>query len=403
MEFDDEKQKNEHDLDENLATNFIAYDDQLSKTATSMDRLSNLPDCILHHILSYMNATYCVRTSVLSKRWNRVWASLPVIKFEGLYFNPRPTRRREYFRDLVLGFLNGRDHHAPINYLGLDLSGAYDLDSHEYDLDENFATNFLAYVDSHDIQHLAMVFSPSHKKMPAEAFPKTLFPCQLQSVKTLDLKYYDHHCPSNLELSPSPAAQTLTTLRLHHCGFWGGNSLDPFASFVNLKELYLHSCRFDHLGITFKITAPQLVRLDINLFKHVCMRWGFDDSLKLEIWAPKLQSFRCYLNCPIHLSSLHLPVLENLEIKFMHASSMSHYTYFKSLEFLMNMFEGFHHAQSVKICANTIVLLRLAKPAALERRPFPFTRLKTLTIMDRDDNIPANVMAYFLRTALWHQ
>ncbi|OMO83605.1 Leucine-rich repeat 2 [Corchorus capsularis] len=96
-----------------------------------------------------------------------------------------------------------------------------------------------------------------------EIFNKYLFPCLPQSVKTLDLEYYDH--PSNLELSPS-LAQTLTTLRLHRCGFWGRNSLDPFPSFINLKELYLDSCGFDHCGITFKITAPQLVRLDINFF-----------------------------------------------------------------------------------------------------------------------------------------
>ncbi|CAN0891399.1 F-box/LRR-repeat protein 25 [Linum grandiflorum] len=48
-----------------------------------MDRLSDLPDSILHHILSLVNddTRYSVRTSVLSKRWTSVWKYIPALTF----------------------------------------------------------------------------------------------------------------------------------------------------------------------------------------------------------------------------------------------------------------------------------------------------------------------------------
>ncbi|XP_078148608.1 F-box/FBD/LRR-repeat protein At1g16930-like [Carex rostrata] len=42
-----------------------------------IDRLNNLPDPILHHILSFLSTREAVRTCVLAKRWVNLWASLP--------------------------------------------------------------------------------------------------------------------------------------------------------------------------------------------------------------------------------------------------------------------------------------------------------------------------------------
>ncbi|KAF3332990.1 F-box/LRR-repeat protein [Carex littledalei] len=42
-----------------------------------IDRLSNLPDTILHHILSLLSTREAGRTCVLAKRWVNLWASLP--------------------------------------------------------------------------------------------------------------------------------------------------------------------------------------------------------------------------------------------------------------------------------------------------------------------------------------
>ncbi|XP_074284201.1 F-box/FBD/LRR-repeat protein At5g22700-like [Silene latifolia] len=46
-----------------------------------MDRLSDLPDFIIHHIISYLYTEEAYRTSVLSKRWNQIFATNPILDF----------------------------------------------------------------------------------------------------------------------------------------------------------------------------------------------------------------------------------------------------------------------------------------------------------------------------------
>lgn len=44
-----------------------------------VDRISNLPDSIIHHIFSFLSASEVVRTCVLAKRWKYLWTSTPKI------------------------------------------------------------------------------------------------------------------------------------------------------------------------------------------------------------------------------------------------------------------------------------------------------------------------------------
>ncbi|KAI7993099.1 putative F-box/FBD/LRR-repeat protein [Camellia lanceoleosa] len=47
------------------------------------DRISRLPDSVLVHILSFLPTKYAVRTSILSSRWKHIWASVPILEFNG--------------------------------------------------------------------------------------------------------------------------------------------------------------------------------------------------------------------------------------------------------------------------------------------------------------------------------
>ncbi|XP_065858730.1 F-box/LRR-repeat protein 25-like [Euphorbia lathyris] len=51
------------------------------KSGEEEDRISALPDFLIHHILSFLPATDLVQTLILSKRWKYQWTHVPVLKF----------------------------------------------------------------------------------------------------------------------------------------------------------------------------------------------------------------------------------------------------------------------------------------------------------------------------------
>ncbi|KAM7265917.1 hypothetical protein ACFE04_003600 [Oxalis oulophora] len=52
-----------------------------------LDRLSELPECILHHILSFLTLMQVKQVCVLSKTWIQVSTTHPILKFNGNFFD----------------------------------------------------------------------------------------------------------------------------------------------------------------------------------------------------------------------------------------------------------------------------------------------------------------------------
>ncbi|KAI3713660.1 hypothetical protein L1987_72243 [Smallanthus sonchifolius] len=51
------------------------------RTNIEVDKLSNLPDDLIHKILAFISIKHAIRTSVLSSRWKYIWTSLPCLNF----------------------------------------------------------------------------------------------------------------------------------------------------------------------------------------------------------------------------------------------------------------------------------------------------------------------------------
>ncbi|KAH0687866.1 hypothetical protein KY285_018463 [Solanum tuberosum] len=62
---------------------------KISSTSTGIDRISSLPDDVLHNILSYLFIFDVVQLSVLSKRWRYVWTTMPYLHFDIDQFYPQ--------------------------------------------------------------------------------------------------------------------------------------------------------------------------------------------------------------------------------------------------------------------------------------------------------------------------
>ncbi|XP_074281987.1 uncharacterized protein LOC141606670 [Silene latifolia] len=74
------------------------------KQRGNVDRISELPDFILHTILSRLDTKEAGRASVLSKKWYGAWSTIPVLNFKPGYFKSEiedDTRTLERFVEFI--------------------------------------------------------------------------------------------------------------------------------------------------------------------------------------------------------------------------------------------------------------------------------------------------------------
>ncbi|KAG5133921.1 hypothetical protein JHK82_025109 [Glycine max] len=79
------------------------------------DRLSELPDCVVLHIMEFMDTKYAVQTCVLSKRWKDLWKRLTYLGFNTTLFNNVVK-----FNKFVSRVLSGRD--GSVSLLNLEFT-----------------------------------------------------------------------------------------------------------------------------------------------------------------------------------------------------------------------------------------------------------------------------------------
>ncbi|XP_045799183.1 putative F-box/FBD/LRR-repeat protein At5g22670 [Trifolium pratense] len=81
----------------------------MSRSIPTEDRISSLPDPILHHILSFLPTKIAATTTILSKRWNPLWLSVPTLNFDDTTFEDYIS-----FRHFVSTVFLSRDINLPI-------------------------------------------------------------------------------------------------------------------------------------------------------------------------------------------------------------------------------------------------------------------------------------------------
>ncbi|CAN0842165.1 FBD-associated F-box protein At5g18780 [Linum grandiflorum] len=113
------------------------------------DRLSYLPDPVLHHILSFLDTKHAVQTSVLSRPWRHLWRHVPLITLRRDSSEKTSEKDFKTFVDKLLS------HEVDLNVNKIAL-----LDNvPAYDSMEQYSTmleTVLDYAVSQDAQHLVM-------------------------------------------------------------------------------------------------------------------------------------------------------------------------------------------------------------------------------------------------------
>ncbi|KAK3184623.1 hypothetical protein Dsin_031909 [Dipteronia sinensis] len=281
-----------------------------------IDRLSYLPESIIHDILSCLDTRVAIKTCVLSKTWNRRWIYSHCLSFDGQNFDKSPTA----FKNFILHVLK---HHKPsINVSQLRFFRS-DL------IDQSVVDNVLEYAISHKVEELEVDFF---------RFPLNLLICR--SLKTLKLW---QPCRLNNLVSPkySLGFQFLKNLILY--GVWifdnddKNSSHDLFSSCLNLENLELNKCFWVSYSKTFYISAPKLLKL-------IICDLSYNDMLVIS--APTLEYFEfSSLYPPIDLFIDKCPALE---VKIYIESDWNLEYYLQ----MMDIAERLSHANSLMISWN---------------------------------------------------
>ncbi|KAJ9547250.1 hypothetical protein OSB04_019793 [Centaurea solstitialis] len=213
------------------------------------DRISNLPDDIVHRILSFLDMKHAIQTSTLSKKWKHVWTSMSHLNLSNQTFGTFPQ-----FSKFVRKALSRRNHHTEVSAVKLSFTGtAY-----------NFAPvvkRIVKYAYVHNVRHVTMMwFSPGRIY---HGFPECIFSSPTLKHLTLVMNERSRYPGSIPKLAwDFPALETLSLSNLR-LGDYACKSVDLFSKCVNLKDLTLHQSSMSCVEL-INVCAPQLRNLTIT-------------------------------------------------------------------------------------------------------------------------------------------
>jgi hypothetical protein len=204
------------------------------------DRLSALPDALLHHVMSFMKAWDVSRTCVLSRRWRNLWASAPCVDIRVGRYSDAP----ENYDKFVYRLLLSREPLAPVETLRLRSPGE---DDHDFDMDD------VRMWISHAIRRNARVIQLSgHLHVCMEIDGADFVSCNLRVLKFSYAELDD----KALRLICSRCT-SLEELELKHCEVGGREVVS-----ASLKSLAMVKCKFTR---NLSVDAPRLVSLQCIL------------------------------------------------------------------------------------------------------------------------------------------
>ncbi|THF98860.1 hypothetical protein TEA_006479 [Camellia sinensis var. sinensis] len=204
------------------------------------DRISTLPDPILHEILSSMDLKYAIQTCALSKRWRYLWTSLPNLHFDvDLFPLPNDSKRLHQFPHFVNQVLSQRDTNS-------NLCNFY-FSPHACD-HPSFIENSLSYAISHNVQQLHL----------------NDFNITAPKLRNLELWYDDEHWFSDYYqldsdgLDPVPDGQKIVVSAPRLTSFKLEGRVSPVFSATSLPCL-------DNVDIDIRVPFNAIIERSLSL------------------------------------------------------------------------------------------------------------------------------------------
>lgn len=304
------------------------------------DRISNLPDPILHCVLSSssLKTIDVVRTSVLGRRWRYLWNSISYLDldFEDFFWPRLNDLLMDYGRlaKAFEGFINWVLINGSSDYkkFRLSCSDVYDTET---------VARWVIVAARRNVQELDLKFNPS------EAFDLPYCLATSKSLRVLKLNLFLHV----LKLPRSVGFSRLTSLDLMLVELQDERLAQKlFLNCPFLENLSLISCVLNKLKV-LDISAANLKFLTIENNRSGLDSGDEDDGLsksKLKVSCPKLISFK-YMG-PV-AQEYSLDNLSSLSYAFFYLIHGYEETPFEEVGYLLcKLLKGLYHATVLKLC-----------------------------------------------------
>ncbi|KAF8030166.1 hypothetical protein BT93_E2562 [Corymbia citriodora subsp. variegata] len=240
----------------------------------SCNQLCDLPDAILLRILALLPTEDVVRTSVLSRRWEYLWTSIPSLVFREEY--KENHHGKILFRNFVDRALSLRDS-SPMKAFSLSCV----VDSEEYfDGDESHVNTWITAAIRHNVQDLCLHLEFDHH-CPVYMVPCCIFRCG--TLRELHL-----YMKRDLRLPSLVFLPNLKVLILVDVRFGDDKSVEKLLSSPSLEKLSLQNCMWNLKVL--EISAPNL------LYLTIVQHYPFSDiqNSQVRIHGASIKSFDYY-------------------------------------------------------------------------------------------------------------
>ncbi|PRQ34515.1 putative F-box domain, FBD domain, leucine-rich repeat domain, L domain-containing protein [Rosa chinensis] len=203
--------------------------------------LSKLPDVLIEQIISFLPTKDAIRTSILSKRWEYLWTSLPELKFIQGRNETRCSFVTAVDRALIL---RGP---ADLKQFLLLFRGLEQLD------DASRVNRWITAMLRRNVEELILRLSNSKEL----SLPRSLF-------TSATLTYLDIIVPCIFKVPSTVCLSSLRMLRLQCVVFSDDCSTQQlFSGCPVLEDLILGECSWGNCKFV-SICAPKLLRLEID-------------------------------------------------------------------------------------------------------------------------------------------
>ncbi|RHN71557.1 putative F-box domain, leucine-rich repeat domain, L domain-containing protein [Medicago truncatula] len=245
------------------------------------DKISRLPDDVLHYILSLVSTKEAVATSILSKRWNNLWLSLPNIDFNNIKIDSIESNSK--FIDSVYSVLVSPD---------TAIGGSHFINRFCLDVQFRNGNPLYGYDNPHLLYKRSCHNVVKWVNLVVQRRLKYLrLNLRLGYDLHLDVDDYDNSYLPKLPITIF-TCRTLVSLDLHHF------SVKGVCYRFLLKALSTsNSLRLDTFKLYRSIYQPQPPYDDIPIFQNLiylelCNRWRL--VVQVLHHCPKLQNLKLY-------------------------------------------------------------------------------------------------------------